>query len=211
MDAILPVGHPDGDPRPIHTAQALAQRETMRRAAGNSAAAWEGMAVEISVITPKRGRLAVIEAAADIQRSPEAVFDYCSNHAHEPEWNSKMKDVAKLTDGPIGVGTRYRMEFTSAPSVISECVRFERPSVWEMAGRSRVMRFGWRGRVLPTADSAHLVLRMEIQLRGPLGLAAPLLRRRMRPELERDIATIKARLEAGGPPPPGLTPGAPSR
>jgi hypothetical protein len=30
-------------------------------------------------------------------------------------------------------------------------------------------------------------------------LAAPLLRRRMRPELERDIATIKARLEAQDP------------
>jgi hypothetical protein len=49
--------------------------------------------------------------------------------------------------------------------------------------------------VLPRGDGARLLLRMEIQLRGLLGLAAPLLRRRMRPELERDIATIKARLE----------------
>jgi len=36
---------------------------------------------------------------------------------------------------------------------------------------------------------------MEIQLHGLLRMAAPLLRRRMRPELERDIATIKAKLE----------------
>lgn len=71
------------------------------------------------------------------------------------------------------------MQFTSAPAVISECVRFERPSVWEMVGRSRAMTFGWRGR--------------------------------MRPELERDIATIKARLEGAGPPPPGSAAGAPSR
>jgi uncharacterized protein YndB with AHSA1/START domain len=137
------------------------------------------MAVDTSVITPKRGRTAVIVAEASIQRSPEEVFDYCSDHTHEPEWNSKMKDVAKLTDTPIGVGTRYRMQFTSAPAVISECVRFERPSVWEMVGRSRAMTFGWRGR--------------------------------MRPELERDIATIKARLEGAGPPPPGPAAGAPSR
>jgi hypothetical protein len=40
---------------------------------------------------------------------------------------------------------------------------------------------------------------MEIQLPAPLGLAAPLLRRRMRPELERDIATIKAKLEEQDP------------
>jgi uncharacterized protein YndB with AHSA1/START domain len=91
--------------------------------------------LETSLITPKRARLAVIEAEADIQRSPEEVFDYCSDHTHEPEWNSKMKDVEKLTDAPIGLGTRYRMVFTSAPSVISECVRFEPPSVWEMVGR----------------------------------------------------------------------------
>jgi diacylglycerol O-acyltransferase / wax synthase len=169
------------------------------------------MALETSVIGPKRGRRAVIEAEADIHRSPEEVFDYCSDHTHEPEWNIKMKDVAKLTDAPIGLGTRYRMEFTSAPSVISECVRFDPPSVWEMVGRSRAMRFGWRGRVLPRGDGAHLMLRMEIQLRGLLGLAAPLLRRRMRPELERDIATIKARLEGVEPPPPGPAASPPSR
>jgi Polyketide cyclase / dehydrase and lipid transport len=167
--------------------------------------------LETSVITAKRGRLAVIEAEADIERSPEDVFDYCSDHTHEPEWNIKMKDVDKLTDGPIGLGTRYRMEFTSAPSVISECVRFERPSVWEMVGRSRAMTFGWRGRVLPGGNGAHLMLRMEIPLHGLLGLAAPLLRRRMRPELERDIATIKARLEGVEPPPPGPAPSAPLR
>jgi hypothetical protein len=171
----------------------------------------EVTALETSVVTAKRGRLAVIEVEADIQRSPEDVFDYCSNHAREAEWNVKMKDVAKLTDGPIGVGTRYRMEFTLAPSVVSECVRFERPSVWETVGRSKAMRFGWRGRVLPTADGVCLLLRMEIQLPRLLGVAAPLLRRRMRPELERDIATIKANLEGVGPLPPGPTPGAPVR
>jgi hypothetical protein len=49
--------------------------------------------------------------------------------------------------------------------------------------------------VLASTAGAHLVLRMEIELRGLLGLAAVFLRRRMRPELERDIATIKATLE----------------
>jgi uncharacterized protein YndB with AHSA1/START domain len=191
---------PDHHPQPIqpllNVKRRAAEFTTGRQSAAAGAVAWEeGTALDTSVITSKRGRLAVIEAEADIQRPPEDVFDYCSDHTHEPEWNSKMTDVEKLTDAPIGLGTCYRMGFTSAPSVISECVRFERPSVWEMVGRSRVMRFGWRGRVLPTGDGAHLVLRMEIQLHGLLGVAAPLLRRRMRLELERDIATIKARLE----------------
>jgi hypothetical protein len=157
--------------------------------------------LETSVISPKRGRTAILVAEADIERSPEEVFDYCSDPANEPEWNIKMKAIEKLTDGPVEVGTQYRMEFRSGPAVISECVRFERPSVWELIGRSRALTSGWRGRVIPRGDGAHLVLRMEIQLRGLLGFAAPVLRRQMRPELERDIATIKARLEGTERPP----------
>ncbi|MQS16056.1 hypothetical protein F7Q99_28390 [Streptomyces kaniharaensis] len=152
-------------------------------------------------VIPDPGRIAVIEVEADIARSPEDAFDYCSDPMNEPQWNVRMKGVEKVTDGPFDVGARYRMEFVSGPPVMSECVRLERPSVWEMFGRSKVMRSGWRGRVLAGPAGAHLVLRMEIQLRGVLALATPLLRRRMRPELQRDIATIKATLEEAGRPP----------
>jgi hypothetical protein len=47
-----------------------------------------------------------------------------------------------------------------------------------------------------------IVMRMEIEPHGLLGLAAPLLRRRMQPMFERDLANIKARLaraERGSP------------
>jgi hypothetical protein len=151
--------------------------------------------VEASVILPRHGRVAVIEAEATIRRLPEDVFDYASDPAHEPEWNIRMQRVDKLTDGPVGVGARYRMELTSGPPATGEVVRFERPRLWELVGGSSVLRSGWQGRVLPDGDGAHLVLRMELQLRGPLGLALPLVRRRMRAELERDIVTIKAVLE----------------
>jgi hypothetical protein len=147
------------------------------------------------VLALNRGRLAVLEAEADIDRSPQEVFDYCSDPVHEPEWNIRMQGVEQLTDGPVDVGARWRMAFPAAPSVISECVRFERPRVWELVGRSNIMTSGWRGQVLPNGDGARLLLRMELRLHGPLGLATPLLRRRMQPELQRDIATIKAKLE----------------
>jgi uncharacterized protein YndB with AHSA1/START domain len=154
--------------------------------------------METSVITPQRGRLAVIEAEADIRRFPEDVFDYASAPAHELQWNIRMKRLEKLTDRPVGVGARYRMEFTQGPPATSECVRFERPSLWELVGGSKIITSSFRGRVVPEGDGTHLVLRMEIRLRGLLELALPLVRRRMEHELGRDIATIKARLEGGG-------------
>jgi hypothetical protein len=64
------------------------------------------------VIPPKRGRTVVIEAQADIQRSAEDVLDYCSDPTNEPGWNLKMTTVEQLTEGPIGLGTRYRMGST---------------------------------------------------------------------------------------------------
>jgi uncharacterized protein YndB with AHSA1/START domain len=154
-----------------------------------------GEDVETSVNTPTRGPVAVIEVEADIQKSPEEVFDYTSDPAREAEWNIRMKRVVKLTDGPVGVGARYQMEFTQGPTAISECVRFERPSLWELLGGSKSISSRFSGRVEPSGDRSHLVLRMEIRPHGPLWLGLPLVRLRMQRELERDIATIKARME----------------
>jgi hypothetical protein len=149
-----------------------------------------------SANTPTRGPVAVIEVQADIRRSPEEIFDYASDPAREPEWNIRAKRVVKLTEEPVGMGARYRMEFTQGPPAISECVRFERPSMWELVGGSKIISSRFSGRVEPRGDRSNLLLRMVIGPRGPLRLALPLLRRRMQRELERDIATIQAKLES---------------
>jgi uncharacterized protein YndB with AHSA1/START domain len=163
--------------------------------------------MKTSVLTLLRGGAAVIEAEADIRRSAGEVFEYASDPANEPEWNIRMRRVEKLTGGPVGVGARYRMEFTQGPAAISECVRFERPGLWEHAGGSKILSSGFRGQVVPQGEGSHLLLRMQIRPRGPLQLALPLVRRRMQRELARDVVTIKARLEAGRTHPPTRTGG----
>jgi uncharacterized protein YndB with AHSA1/START domain len=143
----------------------------------------------------------VVEAEVDISRPQEEVFDYCSDHSHEPEWNPMMKRIEQLTDGPIGVGTRYMAEFVKGPPMVMECTRYERPVTWSLTGDSPALRAtgGWR--VLPAADGSHLVVRVEMEPHGLLRLAAPLLRRREQPMFERDLHNIKARLEAAHPAP----------
>jgi uncharacterized protein YndB with AHSA1/START domain len=140
----------------------------------------------------------VVTAEVDIERSPEDVFDYCSDLRHEPEWNPMMRRSDKLTDGAIGVGTRYATEFVKAPSMVMECVRYERPTTWSMVGQSKALTAGGGGHVKPTPYGAHLVMRMELEPRGPLKLAAPLIRRRMQPMFQRDLYNIKDRLEDNG-------------
>jgi hypothetical protein len=54
------------------------------------------------MIHENSGRVAVIEDQVDIERPPEEVFDYCSDHTNEREWNIRTRRVEKLTDGPVG-------------------------------------------------------------------------------------------------------------
>jgi hypothetical protein len=72
--------------------------------------------VETFVI-PNPRRVAVIESEVDISRSPEDVFDYCSDPANEPQWNVKMTRIEKLSEGPLGVGTLCDVE-SASPSIV---------------------------------------------------------------------------------------------
>ena len=152
-----------------------------------------------------RGNSAAIDAEADIAKPAQQVFDYASDPANEPEWNIRMTRLDKLTSGPVEVGARYRMHFTQGPPALSECVRFQRPESWKLAGTSKILTSSLTGQVTPTGDGSHLLLRMHIQPRGLLRLALPLLRRRMRHELKRDIAAIKKELEGSGFSPTGTS------
>lgn len=151
--------------------------------------------MKTSVTSLMRGNIAVINAETDIARPAVQVFEYASDPANEPDWNIRMSSLEKLTGGPVGIGARYRMRFTQGPPALSECVQYQRPQSWELAGRSKILTSNFTGQVTPTGGGSHLLLRMQLQPRGPLRLALPLLRRRMQHELERDIASIKHRLE----------------
>jgi hypothetical protein len=43
-----------------------------------------------------------------IERPVEEVFDFVADQRNEPIYNPRMLQSEKITDGPIGVGTRFR-------------------------------------------------------------------------------------------------------
>lgn len=49
-----------------------------------------------------------------IRRPPEEVFEFCSDLRSELQWNPKVKYIEKLTQGPAGVGTRYRARWANS-------------------------------------------------------------------------------------------------
>jgi uncharacterized protein YndB with AHSA1/START domain len=138
---------------------------------------------------------AVVEHEVEINRSAEDVFDYCSDPSTEPQWNPQMNSCEKLTDGPLGVGARYRIVIKGKPMIV-ECIRFGRPKTWSTRSESPLMKAGLDGRVVPTSHGARVSMRMWIEPRGLAGLAAPLIRLLLKPAWRRDLANIKCILDS---------------
>lgn len=138
---------------------------------------------------------AVVENAIVIARSAEDVFDYWVDLAREPEWNPKARRVEKVSDGPIGLGTRFEGEYLKGDTMTIEYVRFERPLAWATVGRSPRLDVKGEGRISASEDGVHLVMRMELSPKGALRLLLPILGGFMRRQQERNLAAIKQALE----------------
>lgn len=52
--------------------------------------------------------MARVRGSIDIARPVAVVFDFVADQRNEPRYNPAMSDSLKVTDGPIGVGTRFR-------------------------------------------------------------------------------------------------------
>jgi hypothetical protein len=48
----------------------------------------------------------VVSNSVEIRCTPEEAIDYLSDHRSELEWNPGIEPTGKLTDGPVGQGTR---------------------------------------------------------------------------------------------------------
>jgi len=75
----------------------------------------------------------VIENVIEIARTPEDVFDYLSNLGNEVRWNPDCLSMEQLTDGPVGVGTRFRAKWKQGPVIFPEVTAYERPRTWTYA------------------------------------------------------------------------------
>ncbi len=144
------------------------------------------------------GRRGVIENAIEIEATPEAVFDYCTDVHREPEWNPKLLEVEKLTEGPIGLGTRFRIRLDGVGWSTTENIAFHRPSYWAATSASRKLDVRIEFEVTPTGRGARLSVRTLLLPHGVLRLAQPILRRYMRQQWEHHLIRIKAKLESIG-------------
>jgi hypothetical protein len=75
--------------------------------------------------------MTVSENQITVACTPEELFDYWVDLRNELEWNPTAVSMEKVTEGPIGVGTRFLARWKGAPSATEvTCLEFERPRRW---------------------------------------------------------------------------------
>jgi diacylglycerol O-acyltransferase / wax synthase len=142
-----------------------------------------------------RAASGVVENTIVIPRDPEEVFAYVADPQHELEWNRQLAAVEKLTDGPIGVGTRFRMRFRrGVGDSLVEYVRFVPPRYWASRSTSRRLDVRFEGEVIPTESGSRLVVRTLLLPKGMLRPLRPILHSVMRRSWEGHLVAIRGRL-----------------
>ena len=98
-----------------------------------------------------------------INRPVEQVFDYAADQRNEPIYNPRMLRSEKVTDGPIGVGTRFRATARSGRRLVEmliEITEYDRARRLGSTDHDVICRCQWRVdlRACRWSDADELVL-----------------------------------------------------
>lgn len=142
-----------------------------------------------------------VEASVVIGRPLEACFTYLADLANDVEWRREWIDAEKTTDGPHGVGSRYRLTatFLGRRAITEyEAIAYEpnRRAAWRTVSGPLPLTFS---RAFESVDGGTLItMRYEGEMHGLLRLVAPLLAGMGRRQLEGDFPKLKQLMEAAG-------------
>jgi uncharacterized membrane protein len=143
--------------------------------------------------------MAKIEVSTVIHRPVEEVFAVFSNEENRSKWSSTTLEVKKTSQGPIGVGTTWR----GVDRIFGR--RIERESVYtEYELNRKITQKSTSGPVPfevqfiyePTVGGTPVVVIAEAQPSGLFKLSGPLLMQLRKRQFARDLANLKAMIEA---------------
>ncbi len=141
-----------------------------------------------------------VEGDVLIKRPIEEVFDYVADARNEPRYNPQMTSAEKVTDGPIGVGTKFRSVMTGTRLTVPmtvEFTEFDRPR--RIAETAHMANMDVTGALFfePEDGGTRMKWVWDLKPRGLYRFLGPLVTR-MGDRQERAIWTgLKHLLEAG--------------
>lgn len=110
---------------------------------------------------------------------PEVAFDYLANFTSVAEWDPGVVSATRLDDGPLAVGSRFRVVVKTGPRstpLVYEVRELEPGHRIRLVAESSMLRSDDVITVMPAdADRAVVVYEADLQLRGVAVVGSPLL------------------------------------
>jgi Polyketide cyclase / dehydrase and lipid transport len=133
-----------------------------------------------------------------IKRPVEQVFDYVADQRNERLYNPRISNSEKITDGPIGVGTRFRATAQSGRREIEmliEVTEYQRPR--RFGSRTTMSAADIDGGLTfePVDGATRMSWSWDVRPTGSLRLLAPLVARLGRRQEQTIWTALKDQLE----------------
>ena len=137
-----------------------------------------------------------VTIAAPIER----VFDGWAELERSPEHQSASIERSRLTEGPLGVGTRFRAVDQWPGRKVTfemEITDYRRPTL--MAARwGKPMNGSWQARLTEEGAGTRMEFEPTIEPTGLMGLLEPLMRPWARRQLAQGLSSFKSWVESAG-------------
>jgi len=139
-------------------------------------------------------------ASIHIERPTDEVFGFLSDLGNAARWQGDGMRTELLTEGPLGVGTRFREDFRfGGLSVGAVCELTEVAAGRRFAYRStsgRIMRFEGSFGFEPESGGTKLTYAARTWLRGPLRWLEPFMRGEAQREARTELERVKRVVES---------------
>ena len=121
----------------------------------------------------------LIQGDIVINRPIDEVFDFAADERNEPVYNPEMTLAEMVTQGPIGVGSKFHCVMTGARAadMTIEYTEFDRPR--RLASTAHLSSMDITGTLLfePQGQSTKMKWLWNIEPRGFMKLLGPIVRR----------------------------------
>lgn len=139
----------------------------------------------------------------EIARSPQDVFAYATDPAHFSEWQDDVVAAGTVTDGPLGVGSRFtttRRIGRTNRTMTQEVRASNAPTRWAARGVDGPLRANVELRIEPLDDGARsrITVMMDFRGEGVGRVLVPVLRTVAARRAPQSYQHLKARLERPG-------------
>lgn len=109
---------------------------------------------------------------------PEVAFDFIADFRHASLWDPRTQSVCKLSEGPIGLHTRFSLCAKLGPLRLEfpyEIVEYSRPRVVTFAGQTAFFRYREQVTFTPADSGTTIEWAAQMTLRSLLALGNPIL------------------------------------